>query len=89
MKKQQPQKINSQEELDKLINENQKKHDCPLDCFVLLNFGIRSSKNISLNANGDYEVYNEVDDSEETIVYSRLMDSFIGEAISKGALYKY
>lgn len=87
MKNQRPQKINSQKELDNLIRKVEGGY--PLECFVLLNFGIRSSKEISLNENNDYLVYNEIDDSEETIVHSKLMSSFIGKAISKGALYKY
>lgn len=87
MKNQRPQRINSQQELDELIKKVEGGY--PLECFVLLNFGIRSSKDISLNENNDYHVYNESDDSEETIIHSQLMSSFIGEAISKGALYKY
>lgn len=82
-----PQKISSQSELDDLIKKV--KGGYPLQCFVLLNFGARSSKDISLNENNDYHIYNEIDDSEETIVHSQLMSSLIGEAISKGALYKY
>lgn len=84
---QRPQKISSQSELDDLIKKV--KGGYPLQCFVLLNFGARSSKDISLNENNDYHIYNEIDDSEEIIVHSQLMSSFIGEAISKGALYKY
>lgn len=84
---QRPQKISSQSELDDLIRKV--KGGYPLQCFVLLNFGARSSKDISLNENNDYHIYNEIDDSEEIIVHSQLMSSFIGEAISKGALYKY
>lgn len=80
------QKINSQEELDKLL---EKLDGSPLECFVQLNFGIRSSKQITMSDTGDYWVYNEVDDSEENVKHSQLMKSFIGEAISKGALYKY
>lgn len=82
-----PQKISSQKELDDLIRKVE--GGCPLECFVLLNFGMRSSKEISLNENNDYHIYNEIDDSEEIIVHSQLMSSFIGEAINKGALYKY
>lgn len=87
MKSQRPQKINTQKELDDLIKNV--KGGYPLECFILLNFGIRSSKEISLNENNDYNIYNEIDDSEEIIVHSQLMSSFIGKAISKGALYKY
>ena len=53
------QKINSQEELDNLLKET----DGLVECFVQLNFGIRSSKQISMDDNGDYWVYNEIDDS--------------------------
>lgn len=84
---QRPQKISSQSELDDLIKKV--KGSYPLQYFVLLNFGARSSKDISLNENNDYHIYNEIDDSEEIIVHSQLMSTFIGEAISKGALYKY
>ena len=82
-----PQKIDSQEKLDAYIKKV--KEGYPLECFVLLKFNLRSSKFISLNENGDYYVYNECDDSEEIINHGSLMTSFIGEAISKGALYKY
>lgn len=77
-------RINSQEELDELLKEEE-----TIDCFVQLNFGLRSSKEISKDDTGDYWVYNAVDDSEENIKHSQLMKTFIGEAISKGALYKY
>lgn len=82
-----PQKISSQKELDDLIRKVEGGY--PLECFVLLNFGIRSSKDILLNENNDYHIYNEIDDSEEIIVHSQLINTFIGEAINKGALYKY
>lgn len=75
MKNQRPQKINSQKELDDLIKKV--KGGYPLECFVLLHFGIRSSKDISLNENNDYCVYNSVDDSEETIVHSQSTYEFI------------
>lgn len=82
-------KITSQEQLDELLRERKDKYDAPLECFVLLNFGLRSSKDIYLEDDGDYYIYDECDDSEETLRHSELMKSFIGEAISKGALYKY
>lgn len=78
------QKINSQEKLDELLEEGD-----VIDCFVQLNFGLRSSKQISRNDKGDYCIYNEIDDSEEVIKHSQLMKHFLGEAISKSALYKY
>ena len=84
----QPQKIKTQQELDELLKEK-KKNDAFLACFVALNFGIRSSKDIMLNDNGDYCIFNEIDGSDEVIKHDELMNSFIGEAISKGALYKF
>lgn len=87
MKKKKLIQIKTQEELDNLIKKQ--KAGYPLECFVQLNFGIRSSKFISLDEDYNYYVYNECDDSEEKIPHSNLMTTFIGEAISKGALYKY
>lgn len=87
MKYKMPQRISSQEELDNLLTKQKAKH--PLSCFVQLNFGLRSSKDISFDDNGDYFIYNLIDDSEETIEHDGLMSSFIGEALDKGALYKY
>ena len=79
-------KILSQKQLDRLIEKNS---DRSLDCFVLLNYGLRSSK--SITSDGDnYYIYNEIDDTEETIPHDKLMDSSpIGEAIKKGVLYAY
>lgn len=85
-KVQTPQRINSQEELDNRLKQS---NNNLLNCFVQLNFGLRSSKDISFNENGDYYIYNGIDDSEEIIKHKDLMKSFIGEAISKGALYEY
>ena len=87
MKKLKPyQKINSQEELDNLINSNNGE---PLECFIMLSFGFRSSKDISFDENGDYYVFNEIDGSEEIIKYDNLNSTILGEALSKGCLYKY
>ena len=86
MDKQRPMGINSQEELDTLIENNLGN---PLDCFILLNYGLRSSKEIAFNDNGDYFIYNECDDTEEVIPYDSLMSSFIGKAIDNNALFKY
>lgn len=44
MKNQRPQKINSQKELDDLIKKV--KGGYPLECFVLLNFGLREALKI-------------------------------------------
>lgn len=78
-------KINNQEELDSLIEQKEN-----LSCFISLAGGTaRSSKDISFDENGDYEVYNEIDDTDEVIPHDRLSQSSIGEALEKGALYKY
>lgn len=79
-------KILSQEQLDELIEENS---DKSLDCFVMLNCGLRSSKSITFDGDS-YYIYNEIDDSEDIVKHNKLMDSFpIGETIKKGALYTY
>ena len=79
-------KILSQKQLDRLIEKNS---DRSLDCFVLLNYGLRSSKSITYDGD-NYYIYNEIDDTEETIPHDKLMDSSpIGEAIKKGVLYSY
>lgn len=88
MERQKPQRINNQQEFDELLKEKKKK-DAFLECFIQLNFGFRSSKDIELNDSGDYYIFNEIDDSEEIIEHDKLMNSFLGEAIQKGALYKY
>ena len=86
MENQSPIRITSQEQLDALIEDGLNN---PLDCFILLNYGLRSSKEITFNDYGDYCVYNECDDSEEIIPHDSFMSSFFGEAIIKGALYSY
>lgn len=82
-----PQRINSQEELDEMLSRQKSRH--PLECFVLLNYGLRSSKDIVFDDNGDYSIFNAIDGTEEIIEHDNLMSSFIGEALEKGALYKY
>lgn len=81
-------RINSQEELDSLLKDNRATENFPMKCFVQLNYGLRSSKEIYLYGN-NYCVQNEIDGSEEFIEHDKLMESFIGEAISKGAFYKW
>lgn len=87
MKNLRPQRINSQEDLDDMLEKL--KDGRSLSCFVQLNFGFRSSKDISFDDNGDYFILNGIDDTEETIEHDSLMSSFIGEALEKGALYKF
>lgn len=76
-------KIKTQKELDKLISKFGN-----LDCFVQLNYELRSSKNISFDENNDYFVYNFIDDSEEIITRKKLKDTIIGRALKLGALYQ-
>ena len=52
--------INSLEKLDYII-----KNTYLAECYVLLNGGIRPSKNISINDNGVYEIDNESDDTTD------------------------
>ena len=81
-------KILSQEQLDELIYSSEDEDEI-FECFIMLNGGLRSSKSITFDGNS-YYIYNEIDDTEETIPHDKLMDSSpIGEAIKKGVLYAY
>jgi len=61
-----------------------------LDCFILLNGGLRSSKHIRFHPDDNsFYVFNYIDDTEQTLTESQIVDSSytnIGEAIEKGAL---
>ena len=61
-----------------------------LDCFILLNGGLRSSKHIRYYPNyKKFDVLNLIDGSEQELSESEILDSAytnIGEAIKKGAL---
>lgn len=82
--------IKSQEQLDELINNNIDNEGGMVECFVTLVGGARSSKNITFDDDGNYEVLNEIDDTTEIIEHDKLMDSFpIGDAIRNGAFYAY
>ena len=60
------------------------------DGFVLLNGGLRSSKDISYIEDEDvWEIWNMIDGSVDQFTDQELQDGFIGEAIQKGALYEY
>lgn len=89
MENQKPQRINSQQELDELLKEKKEKFDAFLECFILLNYGLRNSVDIYLMDNGNYHVIDECDGSEEVIRHDDFTRSYIREAIQKGALYKY
>lgn len=61
-----------------------------LDCFILLNGGLRSSKHIRyFPDDNSFYVLNLIDDSEQKLTESQTLDSAytnIGEAMKKGAL---
>ena len=61
-----------------------------LDCFILLNGGLRSSKHIRYYPDDNsFFVLNLIDGSEQELTESQILDSAysnIGEAMKKGAL---
>jgi hypothetical protein len=63
-----------------------------LDCFILLNGGLRSSKHIRYYPDDNsFYVLNLIDDSEQELTEPQILDSAytnIGEAMEKGALIK-
>lgn len=77
-------RIQNQKELDQLLSKN-----ISVKCFIKLKYGLRSSKDISLTENNDYFVFNSIDDSVEIIPRNKLKNTLLGEALSKGALYRY
>ncbi len=64
-----------------------------LDCYILLNGYLKSSKNIWYDEETkQFEVINFIDDTEQCLTDKEIMDpklTNIGEAIKKGALIKY
>ncbi|MBM4103155.1 MAG: hypothetical protein FJ263_03770 [Planctomycetes bacterium] len=66
------------------------KADNGLDCFILLNGGLRSSKHIKYYPDDNsFFVLNLIDDSEQELTESQILDGAytnIGEAMKKGAL---
>ena len=63
-----------------------------LDCFILLNGGLRSSKHIRYYPDDNsFYVFNLIDDSEQELTEAQILDSGysnIVEAMKKGALIK-
>ena len=63
-----------------------------LDCFILLNGGLRSSKHIRYYPDDNsFYVLNLIDDSEQELTEAQILDSGysnISEAMKKGALIK-
>ena len=84
------QKITSIEHLKRESTYDDKKGMA--EFFILLNFGLRSSKRITyyLDTN-TFDVNNEIDDSwEEDLTEEQLInETHIGLAIENGAFFKY
>ena len=63
-----------------------------LECFILLNGGLRSSKHIRYYPDDNsFYVLNLIDDSEQELTEAQILDggySNIGEAMKKGALIR-
>ena len=80
-------RVNSLDELKQMCDGVSK------DFFIQLNFGFRSSKNISYNKNTDtFYIFNEIDDTEQELNSQTIMDedyTNIGKAITFGAFYAY
>lgn len=60
------------------------------DFFILLNYGLRSSKAISYDGSSTFYVLNEIDGTEQELTEQELMNSDItniGKAINNGAFY--
>ena len=87
MTKQKPKdrRIRTIEQIKKLA-----KRENGLDCFILLNGGLRSSKHIRyFPDDNSFYVLNLIDDSEQELTESQILDiayTNIGEAMKKGAL---
>ena len=68
------------------------KEENGLDCYILLNGNLRSSKHIRYYPDDNsFYVLNLIDDSEQELTESQILDgaySNIGEAMKKGALIK-
>jgi hypothetical protein len=81
-------KISSIKQLKELCLEE----NGPIDCFIQLG-ALRSSKSICFDdEDGKFSIINEIDDSEDILSPSELLDKSltnIGEAIQKGCFYMY
>ena len=74
----------------KTIAQLKKLTENGLDCFIMLNGGLRSSKHIRYYPDDkSFYVLNLIDDSEQELTEAQILDSSytnIGEAMRKGAL---
>ena len=72
-------------DLDKLKEEAED----GVDCIVLLNEGLESSKQIWYNdVTDEFEITNMVDNTQQTLTSDEIMDSEIGIALIRGSLIK-
>jgi hypothetical protein len=80
-------KVNSLDELKQMCD------GVTEDFFIQLNFGARSSKQISYNKDTDtFYILNEIDDTEQELNSEKMMDenyTNIGKAMTFGAFYAY
>ena len=80
-------RVNSLDELKQMCDGVTK------DFFIQLNFGFRSSKNISYNKSTyTFYIFNEIDDTEQELNSKTIMDedyTNIGKAITFGIFYAY
>ena len=82
------QKITS---VDELIEKTDSQNS-PLEFFILLGSGIRSSKSICKVDDTHYSVIHEIDDTEDILTVAELKNSNITNiplAIAKNALFLY
>lgn len=81
------QKINNIEQLEYLLEKSEQ-----VECFISLNSGIRSSKTIWKQEDGEYTILNEIGDSVVHLTKDELFDkqkTLVGEAMKKGSLFLY
>lgn len=86
LKPRKPKKIESLDELKQICSKGY------TEVFILLNFGLRSSKEIEYDTETDtWRVFNYIDDSELIgLTYDELKtDTNIPLALERGALFKY
>lgn len=82
--------INSIEELKKEAVYDDRKGMA--EFFIMLNFGLRSSKRITYFPDTNtFDIHNEIDDSfEEDLTEEQLInETHIGIAMKRGAFFKY
>lgn len=72
--------------VDELRQHLEKGHH---DYCILLNFGVRSSKRVSLDSKGKFRVNHCIDDTREGMTEKQLMKSNIGKAMLKNSFLVY